>query len=73
MPRVSALAQQACTCPYKGQASYWTIRVGERDAENVVWGYREPLPECPRIKGYLCFYPEKLDLFQVEGEGPHET
>lgn len=56
-------------CPYKGKASYWSVRVGDRVAEDAVWSYMEPLPECPRIKGHLCFYPEKVDRLEVEGEG----
>ena len=55
-------------CPYKGTASYWSIRVGNRTVEDAVWSYLEPLPECPRIKGHLCFYPEKVDRLEVEGE-----
>ncbi len=55
-------------CPYKGRASYWSLRVGEARAENAVWAYLEPLPECPRIKGLLCFYPEKVERIEVEGE-----
>jgi len=56
------------TCPYKGNASYWSIRVGDRIAEDAVWAYLDPLADCPQIKGYLCFYPEKLDRLDVEGE-----
>lgn len=55
-------------CPYKGKASYWSVRVGNRTAEDVAWSYLEPLPDCPRIKGHLCFYPEKVDRIVVEGE-----
>lgn len=63
--------RKSTTCPYKGQAAYWTVRVGDRTAEDAAWSYPEPLPECPRIKGYLCFYPEKVERLDVEGEGPH--
>ncbi|HEY1504037.1 MAG TPA: DUF427 domain-containing protein [Stellaceae bacterium] len=56
------------TCPYKGHASYWSIKIGDRVAEDAVWGYLDPLPDCPQIKGYFCFYPEKLDRLEVEGE-----
>jgi uncharacterized protein (DUF427 family) len=56
-------------CPYKGTASYWSVRVGDRIAEDAVWAYMEPLPECPRIKGHLCFYPDKVERLEVEGEG----
>ena len=65
-------SRKSTVCPYKGRASYWTIRVGERAAEDAVWSYRETLPDCPRIKDYLCFYPEKVDRLEVEGEGPYQ-
>jgi uncharacterized protein (DUF427 family) len=59
------------TCPYKGNASYWSIKIGDRVVEDAVWSYLDPLPECPRIKGHFCFYPEKLDRLEIEGEAPH--
>lgn len=61
-------SRRTSICPYKGTASYWSLRVGDRFSEDAVWGYLEPLPECPRIKGYFCFYPEKVDRLEVEGE-----
>lgn len=54
-------------CPYKGLASYWSVRVGDEEYRNLVWGYPDPIPECPKIKGLLCFYNEKVDLY-VDGE-----
>jgi uncharacterized protein (DUF427 family) len=60
--------QRRTTCPYKGHASYWSINLGDRVAEDAVWAYLAPLPDCPQIKGYFCFYPEKLDRLEVEGE-----
>jgi uncharacterized protein (DUF427 family) len=56
------------TCPYKGLASYWTIRVGDRVADNAVWGYLDPLPAHPEIKGYLAFYWNKVDAWFEEEE-----
>jgi uncharacterized protein (DUF427 family) len=50
-------------CPYKGQAEYWSVRVGDAVEENVAWSYRTPLPECERIAGYVCFYDERLDVY----------
>jgi len=66
------LSQHHTTCPYKGHASYWTLRVGDRSAENAIWSYSDPLPECPRIRDYLCFYPEKVDRLDVGGESAPE-
>ena len=65
-----APSRRTSVCPYKGTASYWSVRVGDRVAQDAVWGYQEPLPESLRIKGYLCFYPEKLERLDVEGEVP---
>lgn len=56
------------TCPYKGQAAYWSLRAGDRIAEDAAWCYPEPLPECPRIRDHLCFHPEKVDRLEVEGD-----
>jgi uncharacterized protein (DUF427 family) len=57
-------------CPYKGYASYWSLQVGDRLVKEAAWEYPTPLPECSRIKGYLCFYPEKVDQLEIEGEAP---
>jgi uncharacterized protein (DUF427 family) len=58
-------------CPYKGTASYWSIEIGDRVSEDAVWSYLDTLPECPRIRDHLCFYPEKVDRIEVEGDHPH--
>jgi uncharacterized protein (DUF427 family) len=57
----------ATHCPYKGQAEYWSARVGDKLEENVVWSYRAPLPESEGIAGYVAFFDERVDLF-VDGE-----
>lgn len=54
-------------CPYKGQATYWSVRVGETLHENLIWGYRDPIPENPKIRGLMAFYNEKVEIF-VDGE-----
>ena len=54
-------------CPYKGLASYWNLRVGERVAQNIVWSYPDPIAECPKIRGLLSFFNEHVDLY-VDGE-----
>lgn len=50
-------------CPYKGQAQYWSVRVGDRLVEDVAWSYRTPLPESQKIAGLVAFYNERVDLF----------
>jgi uncharacterized protein (DUF427 family) len=54
-------------CPYKGQARYWSARVGDRVVEDVVWSYPTTLPESQKIVGLMSFYPDRADVF-VDGE-----
>ena len=49
-------------CPYKGDATYWSIEVNGKVYEDYVWIYRAPLPESQKIAGLACFYNEKVDL-----------
>src|SRR5215472_1513285 len=51
-------------CPYKGEASYFTIEAAGRSAENAVWSYEQPFPAMSEIKEYLAFYPNRVD--QIE-------
>lgn len=53
-------------CPYKGTATYWSARLGDQVAKNVVWCYEDPILECPKIKGLLCFFNERVDLYVDE-------
>ncbi len=41
-------------CPFKGNASYWSIEVGGRRIENAVWSYEDPFDEALPVKGYLA-------------------
>ncbi len=53
-------------CPYKGDASYWSIYMDGVLAENAVWGYEDPFPATAAIKGRIAFYPSKVDVYEVE-------
>jgi uncharacterized protein (DUF427 family) len=52
-------------CPYKGDASYYTIKVGDRAAENAIWSYEAPFPAMKEIEGHLAFYPNRVDKIEV--------
>jgi uncharacterized protein (DUF427 family) len=54
-------------CPYKGVASYFAVRVGEREVSDLVWTYEDPLPDAVAIKDLLAFYDERVDV-TVDGE-----
>jgi uncharacterized protein (DUF427 family) len=59
-------------CPYKGAASYWSVRIGDRVHEDLVWTYRTPLLESQKIAGLVCFYNEKVELI-VDGASVGQT
>lgn len=54
-------------CPYKGRASYRSVRVRGVLHEDLVWCYPQALPEATKVQGLLCFYNERVDL-EVDGE-----
>jgi uncharacterized protein (DUF427 family) len=48
-------------CPYKGKASYYSIPTGGDRSLNAVWTYETPFEAMAQIKGYVAFYPDRVD------------
>lgn len=62
---VSATASR---CPYKGIASYWSATLPTGTAHpDIAWSYEDPLPEIPKIKGLIAFYPNAVEI-RLDGE-----
>jgi uncharacterized protein (DUF427 family) len=55
-------------CPYKGTASYWTLKVGDKVSENAVWGYPDPFEEVAAIKDFVALYWDRVDGWYEEDE-----
>lgn len=55
-------------CPFKGDASYWTINVGDDSRGNAVWGYENPLDEATWLGGYVAVYWHLIDEWFDEDE-----
>jgi uncharacterized protein (DUF427 family) len=51
-------------CPFKGEASYFSIAVADRAAENAVWSYEHPYDEVASIRERLAFYPGRVDRIE---------
>ena len=54
-------------CPYKGEASYFSVQANGKSAENAVWSYEHPYPAVAEIEGHLAFYPDRVDSIEVKG------
>jgi uncharacterized protein (DUF427 family) len=54
----------ATHCPYKGDASYYSIKVGDRVAENAIWSYEQPFPAMAEIAEHLAFYSNRVDAIE---------
>ena len=49
-------------CPYKGEASYYSVAAGEADLPDAVWTYAQPHPAVAPIAGHVAFYPDRVDV-----------
>jgi len=52
-------------CPFKGEASYWSISAGGVDGTDVAWSYDLPYDEAMPIRGHVAFYPNRVDSIDV--------
>jgi uncharacterized protein (DUF427 family) len=51
-------------CPYKGEASYFSIPSGGERSANAIWTYETPYDAVAPIKEYLAFYPDRVDAIE---------
>jgi uncharacterized protein (DUF427 family) len=57
--------QHKTHCPYKGDAAYYSIRLGDELSENPIWSYEHPFPAVADIAGRMAFYPGRVDAIEV--------
>ncbi len=62
--RLLRRTEHSTHCPYKGDASYFSIVVDGEVSENAVWSYENPLPGVAAIKEHLAFYPNRVDRIE---------
>ncbi|MGH6894310.1 MAG: DUF427 domain-containing protein [Dongiaceae bacterium] len=53
-------------CPYKGDASYFSLKAGDKSGENAVWSYETPFSAVAEIAGHLAFYANRVDSIDVQ-------
>ena len=52
----------ATYCPYKGDASYYSITPGGARTVNAVWTYEDPYTAVDAIEEHLAFYPDRVEI-----------
>jgi uncharacterized protein (DUF427 family) len=57
-----AASDHTTYCPFKGEASYWDIRVSDGASEEAAWSYETPYDEVAALKGYIAFYADRADV-----------
>lgn len=65
----------ATHCPYKGDASYWSLGAGGKSVDNAIWSYEDPYDEMAVLKDLIGVYWERMDAWyhdDVEVDGPIE-
>jgi len=58
----------ASFCEFKGQAHYFDVRSGDRVERDAAWGYAKPSAGFEPIRGYVAFYPGRMDACFVDDE-----
>lgn len=66
--RIDCLERSALNtyCPFKGNASYWGVVVGDRSVKDAAWSYEDPYPEAFPVRGWIAFYMDRLDELRDE-------
>src|SRR5262249_35989422 len=49
-------------CPYKGDASYYTVKAPGGTAADLVWTSEHPYPSVAEIAGHVAFYPDRAEI-----------
>ncbi len=55
-------------CPHKGKARYWSLRVGDREADNAAWSHPNPMPDGPDLSNLIAFRWEAADAWYEEDQ-----
>jgi uncharacterized protein (DUF427 family) len=57
------------TCPFKGEASYWTLDLDGETFDGIAWSYETPIAQAEGITGLLCFYSDRVEMKVESGAG----
>jgi uncharacterized protein (DUF427 family) len=61
-PQVLRRSDSASYCPFKGDASYFTLVTADGEIADAVWTYEQPYPAVTQIAGHAAFYPDRVQI-----------
>ena len=64
-PALLASSDHTTWCPYKGEASYYSLPAGGDRSVNAIWSYRTPHAAVAVIKDHVAFYPDRIDSIEI--------
>ena len=64
-PELLASSDHTTWCPYKGEASYYSLPIGGERSVNAIWSYRMPHDAVAAIKDHVAFYPDRIDTIEI--------
>jgi uncharacterized protein (DUF427 family) len=50
------------TCPFKGEASYWSVDIDGEIHDGIVWSYETPTAQAAEVRGMMSFYPDRTEV-----------
>jgi uncharacterized protein (DUF427 family) len=53
-------------CPFKGNATYYSIPAGAPKSVDAIWEYQAPHDAVAAIKGHVAFYPDRVDAIEIQ-------
>lgn len=65
-PQLLEASDHKTWCPYKGEASYYSLPIGGSRSVNAIWSYREPHDAVAVIKDHVAFYPDRVDGIDIQ-------
>ena len=70
-PAVLKRTDTSTYCPYKGDASYYTLTLPDGDLTDSVWTYEQPYEAVAPIAGHVAFYTDRVEMVVLDEAGAH--
>jgi uncharacterized protein (DUF427 family) len=61
-PAVLRPSETHTYCPYKGEASYYSVAGGDGEIADAIWTYPSPYPAVAEIADHVAFYPDRVEI-----------